>query len=205
MQDEISSVGDILDTLDDLAGRDEQVRIGDVSEALGQRSYGPFLLVPALLEISPIGGIPGLPTALAAIIILFAAQMLLGRRHLWLPQFVTCRSIKADSVGKGADKLRGLARFLDRWFHGRLTPLTKGLWVRIAAGCVIVLALTVPPLELLPFASTAPMAAIAAFGVALLVRDGALMVAAFFAAGVALAIGICSVVNLTQFIAQTWS
>ncbi|MDX3910162.1 MAG: hypothetical protein QHC67_10125 [Sphingobium sp.] len=51
MQNDISSVSDILDTLDDLARRDGQVRIGDVSAALGQRSYGPFLLVPALLEI----------------------------------------------------------------------------------------------------------------------------------------------------------
>jgi hypothetical protein len=190
MQNDISSVSDILDTLDDLARRDGQVCIGDVSAALGQRSYGPFLLVPALLEISPVGGIPGLPTTLAATIILFAAQMLVGGRHLRLPQFGTCRSIDADRVAKAADELRGLARFLDRWFHGRLTPLTEGVWVRIEAGCVIVLALTVPPLEILPFASTAPMAAIAAFGLAMLVRDGALMVAAFFAAGIALAIGI---------------
>jgi hypothetical protein len=35
-----------------------------------------------------------------------------------------------------------------------------------------------PPLELLPFASTAPMAAIATFGLALLVRDGVLMLVA---------------------------
>ncbi len=68
--------------------------------------------------------------------------------------------------------------------------MTEGVWVRIAAGCAIVLALTGLPLELLPFASTAPMAAIAAFGLAMLVREGALMVAAFFAAGIALAIGI---------------
>lgn len=36
----------------------------------------------------------------------------------------------------------------------------------------------VPPLELFPFASSAPMAAIAPIGLALLLRDGALMVVA---------------------------
>ena len=51
------------------------------------------------------------------------------------------------------------------------------------------LALTVPPLELLPFASSAPMAAIAMFGLALLVHDGALMIAAWLLAGMAVAFG----------------
>ncbi|MFW2830796.1 exopolysaccharide biosynthesis protein [Sphingomonas sp. ID0503] len=190
MADEISSVGDILDKLEDLASKDDRVHIGGFVEAFGQRSYGPFLLVPALLEISPVGGIPGVPTVLAAIILLFAVQMLFGRKHLWLPRFVSARSLDGERVAKGADKLRGLARFLDRWFHGRLATFTKGLWVRIAAALVIVLTLTVPPLELLPFASTAPMAAIAAFGLALLVRDGALMIVAFIAAGLALALGV---------------
>lgn len=59
----------------------------------------------------------------------------------------------------------------------------------MAAGLCILLALTVPPLELLPFATTAPMAAIAAFGLALLVRDGLLMVIATLLAGAAVVLG----------------
>lgn len=47
-----------------------------------------------------------------------------------------------------------------------------------AAVIVIVLCRTVPPLEFFPFASSAQMLAIAAFGLALTVRDGALMLAA---------------------------
>ncbi len=66
------SVGDILDQLDQLASEEDRVTLGDAIEAFGNRSYGPFLLVPALIEVSPIGGIPGLPTVLAAIIALFA-------------------------------------------------------------------------------------------------------------------------------------
>lgn len=160
-----------------------------MAEAFGSRSHGPFLLVPALIEVSPIGGIPGLPTALAATIALFAAQLVIGRKHLWLPGFIARRKFKADKVRKGADKLRGVARFLDRWFHGRLPALTKGPFVRAAGVVVILLCLTVPPLELLPFASTAPMAAIAAFGLAMMVRDGVLMLAAFALSGVAAAVG----------------
>jgi len=61
--------------------------------------------------------------------------------------------------------------------------------IRLSAVACILLALTVPPLELLPFASSAPMAAIAMFGLALLVHDGALMIAAWLLAGMAVAFG----------------
>ncbi len=190
MADDPKSIGDILDKLNELADAGEQVSLGEALEAFGSRSYGPFLLVPALIEMSPIGGIPGLPTVLAAIIILFAVQMVWGREHLWLPGFLKNRSVKSDKVKKATDKLRGTASFFDRWFHGRLPALTQGPFIRVAAVGSILLALTVPPLELFPFASTAPMAAIAAFGLALLVRDGVLMMIACLLAGVAAAVGV---------------
>jgi hypothetical protein len=190
MADDPHSVGEILDRLRDLADRQDHVSIGDVVQHLGHRSYGPFLLVPALIEITPVGAIPGVPTFLALIIVLVAAQMLFGRKHLWLPGLIDRRGVSGGKLGKAADKLRGVARFLDRWFHNRLPALTGGPMPRIVAALVIVLAATVPPLELLPFASTAPMAAIAAFGLALLVRDGMLMLLAGLLALGALGLGL---------------
>lgn len=190
MAEDPKSVGDILDRLEQIAREEDKVTLGKVIEALGSRSHGPFLLIPALIDISPVGGIPGLPTVLGAIIILVAAQMLLGRTHLWLPGFLERRSLSSEKTCKTTRKLRGVARFMDRWFHGRLPRLTQGPFIRVAAGLCILLALTVPPLELLPFATTAPMAAIAAFGLALLVRDGLLMVIATLLAGAAVALGV---------------
>lgn len=190
MADDPESVGDILDRIEEIGRKHDEVSLGAIAEALGNRGHAPFLLVPALIDISPIGGIPGLPTALGAVIILVAAQLLLGRRHLWLPAFVARRSVSADKACRSTGKLRRMARFLDRWFHGRLPQFTRGPFVRMAAGLCILLALTVPPLELLPFATTAPMAAIAAFGLALLVRDGLLMLIATALAAGAIGIGI---------------
>lgn len=183
------AVGKMLDELEKLVEDNEKTTMGEVVEVLGQRSFGPFLLLPALLEMSPVGGIPGVPTVLAAIIVLFAAQIVIGRKHMWLPGFLERRSLRTKRIGKAMPFLRKAGSFLDRWFHGRIKTLTRGAWLRAAAICVIVLALTVPPLELLPFASTAPMAAIAAFGLAMLVGDGLLMLAAFLCAGLAFAVG----------------
>ena len=190
MAEDPQCVADILDRLDEAAKRKDRVSIGDMVEGFGSRSYGPFLIVPALIEMSPIGGIPGVPTFLAAIIVLFAAQMLMGRRQFWMPQVLARRSVSSKRLGQAADKLRSTAERLDRWFHGRLPALTKGPFIKLAAAACISLALTVPPLELFPFASTAPMAAIAMFGMALLVRDGVLMIAAILLAAVAVAVGI---------------
>lgn len=186
--DDDGSIGEILDKLEEAADG-ERLSVEDIREALGAKGFAPFLIVPPLIEISPIGGIPGVPTALAAIIILFAAQILAGRDDLWLPGFVERRSMKAERMRTAVGKLRPVGDRLDRWFHGRLRPLTRGAWPRIAAGIIILFALTVPPLELLPFASTVPMAAILLFGLAILVHDGLLMLVALAVSAIAVGIG----------------
>ena len=177
------SLGEILDRFEELARQEPRVAVADMVDAVGTRSYGPFLIVPALIELSPVGGVPGVPTALAALVALFAVQMLLGRRRLWIPQWVARRGLGAPRLTRLVAAVRPLAQRMDRWFHGRLRALTSGVGMRVAALVCIALALLVPPLELFPFASSAPMGAIALIGLALLVRDGALMVLASLLAG----------------------
>ncbi|MDZ4306571.1 exopolysaccharide biosynthesis protein [Allopontixanthobacter sp.] len=187
---QIKSVCDILDELRHLAADQDRVAIGDVLDAIGDRSYGPALILPALVEISPIGGIPGVPTFLALMIALTAAQLLLAKEHLWLPQFIQRRSVGSGKLRRAADKLDGLAVRLDKWFHRRFHRFVGNRWQRIAAGAVILLCLLVPPLELVPFASTVPMLVIMAVGLAILVRDGLLMMIAIGLAAATIVGGI---------------
>ena len=172
------SIADILDDLDELAEANDRVSIANTVEAFGQRSWGPLIMVPALLEITPIGGIPGVPTFLAVVVALVAVQMLIGHDHLWLPGFIEDRYVEADKLKKASDKLRGPGKRLDSWFHGRWRFFTRNPWSKVAGLLILLLCSTVPPLELLPFASSAPMLAIACFGLALMVRDGILMLVA---------------------------
>lgn len=186
-QGQIHSVMDILDRLDQTAQDQNAQGNGRVTgqqivHAFGSRSYGPFLLLPSLFEISPLGGLPGVASSMALVVVLVAGQMALGQRCCWLPRFITQRSIASAKLRWAIERLRPLARWLDRWFHGRLRQLTRGPFVRVAAIACTLLALLVPFLEVVPFASTAPMGAIALFGLALLVHDGALMIAASAAA-----------------------
>ena len=164
MADEPHSVCDVLQRLREIGEKsgEEKAQLGDAIEALGHRAYGPVFIILPLIEISPVGGIPGLPTVLAAIIALLAAQLLFGRKHLWLPGFLARRGLKGSKLVKAATKMQPVAVFMDRWFHGRMPAFTKGPMIRVAALAIILLCATVPPLELLPLASTAPMAAVMA-------------------------------------------
>ena len=183
------AVEEILGSLAKRGDEQDRIAIGDAVETIGHRGYGPFLLLPALIEISPIGGIPGVPTLLALIIALFAAQIAAGREHMWLPGFILRLEVSGERARSAAERMRPVGRWLDRWFHGRFEALTRPAARRVAAATVILLCATVPPLELVPFASTAPMAAIALFGLAMMLRDGLVMGVAFAAAAAALGIG----------------
>ena len=189
---DIHSASDILDRLRDVANDEEQVPIGDVVEAMGARSFGPFIMIPAVLEITPVGGIPGVPTVLALFIALIAVQLLIGRDHVWMPQFVQRRAVGSKKLHKAVGKLKGMANFLDRHSKGRLEGLTKGTAIKLVAAVIIALCCTVPPLEFLPFASTIPMLAIAVLGLALTVRDGALLLGSLLFAGLATALGLAT-------------
>ena len=189
MSGEPKSAVETVDSLEELADAQEKVCLGDVLDKFGKRSFGPFMMIPALLEITPFGAIPGVPTALAAFIALVAAQLLWGADHVWVPRFVETRAIKSDKLMRGAEKLEGLAEKLDHWFKGRMKAFTGLVWQKIAAVAIILLCLTVPPLELVPFASTLPMVTIAAFALALMVKDGLLMLIATILSVAALAGG----------------
>ena len=164
-------------------------------DEFGGRSFAPFFIVLPLLEISPLGGIPGVPTAFAILIALLAIQMAIGHDHVWLPDFIQKRAMKGDRLLKLAQKLEGVAVRLDKLAKGRFGFFAKGWAHRVVAMFIVALAATVPPLEFIPFASTGPMIAIAVFGLALLVRDGLLVIVAVAASIAAIVLGLTVFAN----------
>ena len=172
---EVHSIADIIDCLEEIGEKQGCVKVGDIADAFGSRTYAPFMIVPALLELSPIGAIPGVPTILAVTIAIFAVQMLIGREHIWIPDVVEERRITGEKLKNAAEKVEGVADKMDSWFHKRLRALTRGVFIRLAAVVILLLCFAVPPLEFLPFASAAPMLAIIFISLALLVRDGILL------------------------------
>lgn len=175
---EEKGLSDLIARLAALAGSSDKITVHDIREEIGERSFGPFLIIPAVIEISPIGGIPGVPTAIAIIISLFAVQILFGRKHLWLPQTLENRTLNGHKVNKGLRKITALGSYSDKIFRPRMKWATKPPYLQFLSLVVILLCVSVPPLELIPFASTVPMLAIIMIGMALLLRDGVVAVVA---------------------------
>lgn len=174
---------EVLDNVIELGRSRESISVGDIQACIGPRSYGPFLFLPALVEISPVGGIPGVPTLLALLVSIFCVQMALGRQRFWIPHVLRDRSLHSDKLVKGLQKVRPLVRWLDRLVRPRLGWAARGAFVRLISLACLLLAGTVPPLELVPFASSAPFAAICLFGLGLTARDGLVVLLGLLASG----------------------
>lgn len=181
----------VVDALIDLGEKSHEVAVDDAKAEIGSRSFGPFLFVPALLELSPVGGIPGIPTFLAIIVVITATQMMLGKREFWLPSFIGKRSVSGKRL-QLLGKMRPLVRFMDKLIRSRFDWVLHRPWIQVIAALCIGCAFIVPPLELFPFASSIPFSAIALVGLGVIGKDGLLVLTGAVAGVIA-----CTAVAIT--------
>ena len=164
-------------------GNGAKVSVDEIVETFGQRSFGPLLLLCGLLGMTPVSAIPTAPTILAVITILIAGQMVFGRKTVWIPRFIGKLAVKAERVTKAVKVSRKPVHVVDRVVCPRLLVLTTPLADRLVAAACVLVALCVPPLELLPFAAFVPALAIFTFGVGLVGRDGLVVLIALLLSG----------------------
>jgi hypothetical protein len=169
------------------AARGDVVTVSDMLDEFGNRAVTPFILLVSLLLVSPLSGIPGAPTIGAVIIIVLAAQALLGRGTIWLPEWAKRKSIAAKRVRKAVSWMRKPCAFIDRHSRARLRFLTQGVmrWVTLLI-CVIV-PMSWPPLEVLPFFSSFGALVIALLSFGLFTRDGIYVLAGYLIVGLSVA------------------
>ena len=175
----MQEVAEVLDRLHELGASQDRVTVDEVWECLGRDAFGPALLTLGLLALSPIGDIPGASTILAIFIFSVGAQMAAGRKTPWLPRALAQRSVKGRQLCRAASLFRPVVRLLAVVIWARLTFLTDGHFARAIAGTCAILALTLPPLEFVPFGATVPSSVITGFSIALVARDGLLALMSF--------------------------
>ena len=176
----------LLQRLEQVGEPDEPVTIEAMLQVTDERSFGALLLIPGLLVLSPLSGIPGLPSAIALMVALIAAQLLIGRERFWLPKWLLRRSASRGRYDRAIAFLQRLSGFIDSLLRRRLTFLTKGLAVRFNALLCLLIAATMPPLEIIPFGNSIAGAALSVLGLGMMARDGAMIVVALlFFAGLA--------------------
>lgn len=103
---------------------DDELDVGEVLSAFGPRSYGPLLLVPALISVLPgIGALPGISWGAAALVVLISVQFVFNRDKLWLPGPLRNAAIPRDSFDKAVNRFKPWLARVDRLFEPRLQQL----------------------------------------------------------------------------------
>lgn len=168
----------------------ERLRLGDVLAGLGNRSFGMMLFIATLPAFIPIPGVAGAISG--PLVMLVGLQLLIGLRRPWLPRAVANRGPHRHALVRFRDRL---APWLDR-LERVVRPRGEGvLDVRIAScfsGLLLVLLgllLSLP----IPFTNYVFGVLLMLFALALLERDGWLMLVAW-AAGL-VAIGVFGVLS----------
>ncbi|MGJ8596202.1 exopolysaccharide biosynthesis protein [Sulfitobacter sp.] len=172
-----ASLVSIITEIEDLEGNGS-VTLGEVVRLIGQVSFAPLLIVPAIALVSPLSGIPLFSTIMGLIIFLVSIQMLFRRDHLWLPNWLLHLTARRSRVRSAFEKLHPLVAWLDKRTHKRLTALTHRPLIFIPQTACVLSGMCLPLLEVVPFSSSMVGLAVALMGIGIFVRDGVVLMIA---------------------------
>ena len=163
----------VIDEIQHLIKDRDTVSVEDILDMVGRRSFGPILLVAGLVTVAPlIGDIPGVPTIMAIIVFLVAIQILFQRDKLWFPDRILNRSVKKERLQSALEKLKKPASYIDWILKPRLKSITTGVMIYPAAIICLCISLAMPAMEFIPFSANFAGAALTAFGLSFIARDG---------------------------------
>lgn len=149
---------------------DPTVTVGEIVHRFGRRAFGALLFFFASPNWLPLP--PGSSTFLAAPLVLLTPQIAVGIQGPWLPRFIDDRKMKRADLAKTIRRLVPLLRRIETVSKPRLGFLFGAVGDRLIGLTCFALALVL--LLPIPLGNMAPAAAIAAFGLAMVQRDGVL-------------------------------
>jgi hypothetical protein len=162
----------------------ETLRLDELLSGLGKRAFGMLLFVSALPAFIPI---PGGGAVAGPLVLLIGLQLLVGLRRPWLPGFLARRGPRREAMARFDRRLSPWLARLEHLIRPRMARVLDHRAAATFTGLLLVLlgALTSLPL---PFTNFLFGAMALMFALALLERDGALMLLAWLATGVAVAV-----------------
>ncbi|CAM0553710.1 hypothetical protein EHLJMEHL_03807 [Vreelandella titanicae] len=179
-RNEDSNLMDLISSIERMEQDASRVSVDDVVHAVGRRSFGPLLLVAGLITLTPIiGDIPGMPTLMAALVLLVSVQLLAGSEAFWLPRWLLKRSLSRQKLDKGIQLMKKPARWIDGLLRVRLPWLTGYIGIRVTALMCLLIALAMPPMEFIPFSANGAGLALTLLGLGLVARDGIVLLLGF--------------------------
>lgn len=171
----------------------ETVTVEDLLNAVGRRSYGPLFLLLGFVAVSPLTIVPGANWLIASIVLLFAFQLLFGRKFPWAPKKALQVSFPRSALKKGAATAEKYVHIVDQFVKPRFIFLTEFPFVTAIALVCVAAALITYPLGLFPFGPLLPSLTILILGLGLTGRDGLMIL-----------LGMAPLVGTTFLIYSIW-
>lgn len=164
---------------------DETLHLGDLLKDFGPAAFGLLLfigLLPAFIPVPGVGGAIGGP-----MVILVGAQLLIGMRKLWLPAFLARRGPHRGTVMRFRQRMAPWLRRLEKLVQPRMSALLDNRLAVCFTGLLLVLLGVLLALPI-PFTNYVFGFLLLLFALALLERDGALMLVAWVAGSIAVVV-----------------
>ena len=165
------TISEIIARLEALSERD-RVTLRDILECFGQASFVPALMLPALLVFSPLSGIPLFSSICGLTIAAVSAQMLMQRRHVWLPRALREQGLSGSRLRAALGRMARIGHWIDRNTGSRLHLLTVQPMASLFTLICLCAGLAMPFLELVPFSSSILGLSVILISSAFLTRDG---------------------------------
>src|SRR5690606_16978246 len=126
MAEKLTSLEQLLDRMDEAREGQNTVSLERLMDTIGRRSFGPMLLLIAVILVSPLSGLPGPAPTMRLAVFLRCVQPLRRRKYFWLPGWILGRSISAEKLATAAGWMRRPARVVGRFLRKRLSFLVEG-------------------------------------------------------------------------------
>jgi len=153
----------------------DRLTFSELAAKLHARAWGGLLLIFAAINMLPLP--PGTSIFFAIPLMIVSAQMVFGRASPWFPARIDRRGVTKEELGRLIARMEWLEVRVERIFKPRLAGLTGAAATRLIGAVCFILALATT----LPIVHIAPATVIVLFGLALIYRDGALVIAAVIA------------------------
>ena len=164
---------------------DDVLRLGDLLKDFGPAAFGMLLflgVLPAFIPVPGVGGAVGGP-----LVILVGVQLLLGMRKLWLPGFLSRRGPHRSAMMRFRQRMAPWLRRLEKLVRPRMTAFLDNRIALSFTGLLLVLLGVLLALPI-PFTNYVFGFLLLLFAFALLERDGALLLVAWVAGGIAVVV-----------------
>lgn len=161
---------EILNNITSETKTDEALSFGEIIKRLGERTFGLGLIFFALPAALPFSVIPGISFVFSLPIVFIAIQMIMARKSLWIPPFLSQYAISCSKVNEIINKTIPYLTKIERLLKPRLVFMCSRI-MEIITGIVILLLAFLLMLPI-PFSNFILASLIIVFSLGWMEKDG---------------------------------